>query len=235
MNARIEFSYPPVDMMFFRKDPRRREIPRRLQERIGKGAKLLENQISKIEQNSAIRYPPTVVLPCALYDVDIRMVVDAAPELVRRGKNAFLQVRFAAPTVALADEKTLLGIAAHEFIHCIKHTIDIYKWIEGRALKDMTIGEVPQDIKAKGVRARDEYHTVPAKDWLSGDVLAACQEIDLESFTYSQWADLIVKEWIGKGYPTEDFERGKAIYVGRGRPIYNSDIVDKAKKLGLIT
>jgi len=231
----IEFHYPVVDMTFFRKDPRRRVIPKALVERIGKGSKLLKDQIAKVQQNSGIKYPPTVVLPCAIYEVDSRMVIDAAPRLVRRGSIVFLEVRFAAPTVAFADEKRLLGITAHEFIHCIKHTIDMHQRITRGASGQTNIGEVPAELKAKGIRARDEFHTVPVSDWLSGDVLAAYEEDQKESFTISKWADLIMREWIKKGYPTEDFERGKAIKVGRGRPIYNYDIIDKAKKLGLIT
>jgi len=230
----IEFNYPVVDMTFFRKDPRRRVISKLLVERIGKGAKLLENQITKVQQNSGIKYPPTVVLPCAIYEVDIRMVIDAAPQLARRDNNIFLEVRFAAPTVAFADEKKLLGITAHEFIHHIKHTIDIYQKSTRGASEQTIIGEVPAEIKAKDIRARDEFHTVPASDWLSGETLAAYEQDQKESFTVSKWADLIMREWIRKGYPTEDFERGKAIHVGRGRLIYDRDIIDKAKKLGLM-
>jgi hypothetical protein len=96
------------------------------------------------------------------------------------------------------------------------------------------IGEVPAEIKAKGIRTRDEFHTVSAGDWLSGEVLAAYEEDQKESFTASRWGSLILNDWIWKGYPTEDFERGKAIQVGRGRLIYDHDIIDKAKKLGLI-
>jgi len=44
-----------------------------------------------------------------------------------------------------------------------------------------------------------------------------------------------MREWVKKGYPTEDFERGKAIQVGRGRLILNTDIINKAKDIGLIT
>jgi hypothetical protein len=230
----IEFNYPVVDMTFFRKDPRRRVIPKVLVERIGKGAKLLKDQIAKVQQNSGIKYPPTVILPCAIYEVDIRMVIDAAPQLVRRDNNIFLEVRFAAPTVAFADEKKLLGITAHEFIHCIKHTIDIHQKITRGASGQTNIGEVPAEIKAKGIRARDEFHTVPASDWLSGEILAAYEEDQKESFTVSKWANFVTREWIKKGYPTEDFERGKAIQVGRGRLIYDRDIIDKAKKLGLV-
>jgi hypothetical protein len=79
-------------MTFFREDPRRREIPRRLLREIAKGAKRLENQIRQIEHDTAIKYPPIIVLPCALYDVDNRMVIDALVTRGQRGENIFLEV-----------------------------------------------------------------------------------------------------------------------------------------------
>jgi hypothetical protein len=232
----IDFNYPPVDMAFFRRDPRRHEIPALLIERIGKGAKRLEDQIKRVEQETAIRYPPTIVLPCALFDIDNRIVVDAHVTIGQKGKIIFLQVRFAAPTVALGDDKKLLGIAAHEFIHYVAHTISIYQHAkEHGTLEGMSIGEVPSEVKARGIRARDEYHTVAAKDWLNGETLEAWDVIEQESFTICKWADLIMKEWINKGYPAEDFKRGSATRPERpGRLVHESDIIDKAKKLGLI-
>jgi len=232
----IDFNYLPIDMAFFKRDPRRHEIPAPLTRRIDEGAKRLEDQIKRVEQDAAIRYPPTIVLPCALFDIDNRIVVDAHVTIGQKGKFIFLQVRFAAPTVAFADEKKLLGIAAHEFIHYVAHTISIYEHMkEHGTLEGASIGEVPPEVKAKGIRARDEYHTA-AKDWLTGRTLEAWNAIEQESFTVSEWADLIMKEWITKGYPTEDFKRGSATRPERpGRVIHESDIIDKAKRLGLIT
>lgn len=233
----IDFNYPPVDMAFFRRDPRRHEIPALMIERIGKGVKRLEEQIGQIERDTMIKYPPTVVLPCALFDIDNRIVVDAHVTIGQKGKIIFLRVRFAAPSVAFADEQKLLGIAAHEFIHYVAHTISIYQYAkEHGTLERASIGEVPPDIKAMGIKARDAYHTVAAKDWLTGQALEAWHAIERESFTTSKWADLIMKEWINKGYPTEDFKRGSATRPERpGRLVHESDIIDKAKRLSLIT
>jgi hypothetical protein len=97
----------------------------------------------------------------------------------------------------------------------------------------MRLGEVPPEMKSKGFKARDEYNTVPAENWLSGEVLAACRTIDNESFTASGWADLIAREWIKKGDPTEDFRRGRATRL-EGRMMQNSDVLNKAKKLNLL-
>lgn len=103
-------------------------------------------------------------------------------------------------------------------------------------LEGASIGEVPPDVKAKGIKARDDQHTVAAKDWLTGQALETWDAVEQESFTVSKWADLIMKEWINKGYPTEDFKRGSASRPERpGRVIHESDIIDKAKKLGLAT
>jgi len=233
----IDFNYPPVDMAFFRRDPRRHEIPAPLMERIGKGAKRLEEQIGQIERDTMIKYPPTVVLPCALFDIDNRIVVDAHVTIGQKGKIIFLQVRFAAPTVAFADEQKLLGIAAHEFIHYVAQTVSIYQLAkEHGTLEGISIGEVPSEVKARGIKARDEYHTVVAKDWLNGKTLEAWNVVEQESFTVSKWADLIMKEWINKGHPTEDFKRGSATRPERpGRLVHESDIIDKAKRLSLIT
>jgi hypothetical protein len=232
----IEFNYPPVDATLLTKDLRRRQIPAPLIERVRKGTRRLEDQIKRVERDTAIRYPPTIVLPCALFDIDNRIVVDAHVTIGQKGKIIFLQVRFAAPTVALGDDKKLLGIAAHEFIHYVAHTISIYQHAkEHGTLEGMSIGEVPSEVKARGIRARDEYHTVAAKDWLNGKTLEAWEVIEQESFTVSKWADLIMKEWINKGYPTEDFKRGSATRPERpGRLVHESDIIDKAEKLGLI-
>jgi hypothetical protein len=195
----IEFNYPRVDMTFFRQDPRRREIPKPLLEEIAKGANRLDEQIGRIEQDTMIKYPPAIVLPCALYDVDNHMVIDADFALGHRDENIFLQVQFAAPTLAFADDRKLLGIAAHEFIHYVKYTIDIYQHPQRHGSSNViTIGEVPPEVKAIGIKARDDYHTVPAKDWLCGQTLAAWQEVEQESFTKAKWAELIMKEWIRK-------------------------------------
>jgi len=233
----IDFDYPPVDMAYFRRDPRRHEIPALLIERIGKGVKRLGDQIRQIGQDTAIKYPPTIVLPCALYDVDNRMVIDALVTRGQRGDNIFLEVRFAAPTVAFADDRKLLGIAAHEFVHYVKHTIDIYQHPRGHgSSKVVTIGEVPPEVKALGIKARDDYHTVAAKDWLSGQTLAAWREVEQESFTIAKWAQLVIKEWIRKGYPTEDHPRGTPSRPGKpGRVLQANDVIDKAKRLRLIT
>jgi hypothetical protein len=91
-------------------------------------------------------------------------------------------------------------------------------------------------LKDRGVRARDEYHTVAANDWLSGDVFSAWEDIEKESFTVSPWADLIVREWISKGYPTEDFVRGKATKPDTpGKLVRDITIIEKARRLGLVT
>jgi hypothetical protein len=233
----IDFNYPRVDVAFFRRDPRRHEIPALLIERIGKGAKQLENQIKRVERDTAIRYPPAIVLPCALYDVDNHMVIDALPTRGQRGENIFLEVRFAAPTIAFADDRKLLGIAAHEFVHYVKHTIEIHQHTRGHgSSKVVTIGEVPPEVKALGIKAMDDYQTVTAKDWLCGQTLAAWQEVEQESFTKAKWAELIMKEWIRKGYPTEDRPRGRPTPPGKpGRVLQANDVIDKAKKLNLIS
>ena len=147
------------------------------------------------------------------------------------------KVRFAAPTVAFADDTKLLGIAAHEFVHYVKHTIDIYQHPRGHgSSKVVTIGEVPPEVKALGIKARDDYQTVTAKDWLCGQTLAAWQEVEQESFTMAKWAELIMKEWIRKGYPTEDHPRGRPTPLEKpGRVLQANDVIDKAKKLGLIS
>jgi len=237
MSDVIEFNYAPVDMTFFREDARRRAIPELLLRKIVKGASRLKNQIKQLEQDTAIKYPPTIVLPCALYDVDSHMVIDAFVTRGQRGHNIFLEVRFAAPTVAFADDKKLLGIAAHEFIHYVKHTMDVYQHPRGHASsKVATIGEVPPEVKALGIKATDDYQTVAAKNWLCGLTLAAWQEVEQESFTIAKWAQLVVNEWIQKGYPTEDRPRGRPSQLGKpGRVLVANDVIDKAKKLGIIT
>jgi hypothetical protein len=234
---RLEFDYPAVDMDPFKKDPRLREIPELLLEKIGKGKKRLENQIETLQRNTAIRYPATVVLPYALYDLDCRIVIDAHVTLGQKSKYIFLQVRFAAPTIAFADDRKLLGISAHEFLHYVKHTISMHQYSQQHgSLEGMRLGEVPQDVKDRGVRFRDEYHTVSAKDWLSGDVFSAWEDIEKESFTVSSWADLIVREWIGKGYPTEDFVRGRVTRPDTpGKVLRDIKIIEKARRLGLVT
>lgn len=233
----IELNYPPVDMTFLRKDSRRREIPAPLEQRIGTGANLLRDQIKRVEQDTTIRYPPTIVRPYALFDIDNRIVVDAHVTLGQKGKFIFLEVVLAAPAVAFADEKRLLGIAAHEFVHYVAQTISIYQRVKQKGtLEGASIGEVPPEVKAKGIKARDEYRTVPANDWLTGQTLKAWETIEQESFTVSKWADLIMKKRINKGYPTEDFKRGSVTRPERpGRVVHESDIIDKAKKLSIIT
>jgi hypothetical protein len=87
-----------------------------------------------------------------------------------------------------------------------------------------------------GIKARDEYHTLAAKDWLSGQTLAAWQEVEQESFTIAKWAELITKEWVRKGYPTDDQQRGKLTRPERpGGVLQANDVIDKAKKLRLMT
>ena len=237
MSDAIEFNYPPVDMTFFRKDRRLHKIPAPLKHRIGIGASLLKDQIKRVERDTTIRYPPTIVRPCALFDIDNRIVVDAHVTIGQKGTLIFLEVVFAAPTVAFADEKKLLGIVAHEFIHYVAHTISIYQRMKLKGnLEGASIGEVPLEVKARGIKARDEYNTVPAKDWLTGRTLGAWEAIEQESFTVSKWADLVMKEWINKGYPTEDFKRGSPTRPERpGRVVHESDIIDKAKKLNIIS
>jgi hypothetical protein len=237
MSEVIDFNYPSVDMAYFRRDLRRHEIPALLMEKISKGAKRLENQIKRVEQDTAIRYPPTIILPYALYDADNRMVIDALVTRGQRGHNIFLEVRFAAPTVAFADNKKLLGIAAHEFVHYVKYTIEIYQHPRGHGpSKVATIGKVPPEVRALGIKARDDYQTVAGKDWLCGQTLAAWEEVEKESFTIAKWAQLVTRGWVDKGYPTEDRPRGRPTQLGKpGRVLLSNDIIDRAKKLRLIT
>lgn len=232
----IEFNYPRVDMTFLREDLRRQQIPRSLLREIAEGAERLDEQIGRIERDTMIKYPPTIVLPCAFYDVDNHMVIDALVTRGQRGHNIFLEVRFAAPTVAFADGRKLLGIAAHEFLHYVKYTIDIYQHSGGQGSpKVISIGDVPPEVKALGIEARDDYQTVPAKDWLCGQTLAAWQEVEQESFTVAKWAQLVMREWIRKGYPTEDHPRGRPSQLRKtGRVLLAPDLIDKAKKLGLV-
>ena len=93
---------------------------------------------------------------------------------------------------------------------------------------------MPPEVKAIGIKARDEYHTIAAKDWLSGQTLAAWEELKQGSFTIAKWAELVMKEWIRKRYPTDDLPRGK-LTRRRGRVLQANDIINKAKKLHVIT
>ena len=52
---------------------------------------------------------------------------------------------------------------------------------EHGTLEGISNGEVPSEIKAKGIKARDEYHTVDAEDWISGEVLAAWKTAEEKS------------------------------------------------------
>jgi len=228
-------AYPVVDMRFYKRAASL-GIPRALVSRIRTNTKLLEEAIRNTERDTGIKYHPATVLPHALYDIDHRLVVDAHVTVAKKGVILILEVQFGAPTVAFGDRDRFLGTAAHEFLHVAKLTIDMKQHkITYGTLEGMSLGEVPDEVKAKGLRARDEYLSVKGEDWLTGETLAAWIISEKEAYEHdTNWNRLVNREWIGKGYPTQEYVRGRAVRPGPGRLTLSNGIIEKATQLGLM-
>jgi hypothetical protein len=228
-------AYPSVDMSFYNRAAVL-GIPTALVSRIRANVKLLKEAIRITERDTAIKYHPTTVLPHALYDIDHRFIVDSHVTLVKKGTVIILEVQFAAPTIAFGDRDRFLGTAAHEFLHVVKLTIDMQRHdITHETVAGMSLGEVPDEVKAQGLKARDEYLSVKGEDWLAGETLAAWRISEKEAYEPgTNWNRLVMREWIEKGYPTQEFVRGRVVRPGRGRPVLSNAIIEKARRLGLM-
>jgi hypothetical protein len=228
-------AYPTVDMHFYKRTVSL-GIPGALVSRIRSNAKLLEEAIRSTERDTGIKYHPVTLLPHALYDVDHRFIVDSHVTLAKKGNILILEVQFAAPTVAFGDRDRLLGIAAHEFLHVAKLTIDAKRYeITHGTLEGLRLGQVPDEVKAQGLKARDEYLSLKGEDWLTGGALAAWRTSEKEAYEYgTNWNRLVTREWMEKGYPTQEYVRGRAVRSGPGRTALSAEIIEKASKLGLM-
>ena len=217
-----------------------RKIPRWAYNKIIARKPKIEYAMEKIERASDISpFPPTVLIPEAMYDFDFNIVVHAHPTLYKGNRYIYPIIELSGPSVLYMPESWFLGLLAHEFLHYVVHTVNLHKKLvefesKGDSRSPAIVGVIP-DKEKMTIEERDRYFYGNPEVWLKdNEVIQAVEELESKRSSGSgrTVADKVMK-WMSKGRPMKEFKRGEIIGY-KGEPWLHQSIIERAKKLGLI-
>jgi len=197
----------------------------------------LESAMDRIEKASEVSpFPPTVTVPEAIFDSFFKIVVHAQLTLYKKMKFVYLVIELSAPSIVYMNKSIFLGLLAHEFLHYVVHTLNLYKKIcnlesKGNHESSAIVGVIPH---TEGMTAteRDRYFYADPTMWFRDDEVIRAVE-NLDSMKVDTTLTEKVMQWINEGKPMKEFEREKIIGF-KGEPWFHQSILDKAKKLKML-
>ena len=235
-----EFSWDKLDTKALGRALARKEIPRWVYDEVLVRKPDIENAMEKIETASDISlFPPTHVVPEAIYDVDYNIVVHAHLTLFKGYKYVYPIIELSAPSIIYMEKSMFLGLLAHEFLHYVVHTVDLHRTIaelesKGDFKSPAIVGVIP-DREKMTLEERDRYFYGDPKVWLKDDeLIQAVKELESKrnSSSGQAIADKVMK-WMNEGKPMKEFKRGEVV-GHKGEIWLHQSIIKRAKKLGLI-
>lgn len=235
-----EFSWKRLDTKAVGRALARKEIPRWVYEEVMSRKPDMENAMERIEAASGITpFPPTHIIPEALYDVDYNIVVYAHPTPVKRNRLVYLSIELSAPPIIYMETSRSLGLLGHEFLHYVVHTVNFHNKLaelesKGNRKSPAIVGVIPNKEKMT-LDERDYYFYGNPEQWFKDkEVIEAVKELESKKSSDSSRAvaDKVMK-WMNEGKPMREFKRGEVTGY-KGNIWLHQSIIEKAKKLGLL-
>lgn len=236
-----DFQWEKLDIKPLGRALAQRKIPRWAYNKIVTLKPVIISVMEKIESASEISpFPPTILIPEAIYDFDFNIVVHACPSVYKRANTVYFTIELSAPSILLMPSLWFLGLLAHEFLHYVIHTINLHKKLvelesKGDSKSKAIVGVIPNREKMT-IEERDRYFYGDPEVWLKDNkIIQAVKEIGFLRDTNSgrEIADKVMK-WINERRgPMKEFKRGEVTGY-KGVVWLHQSIIEKAKSLGLI-
>lgn len=199
----------------------------------------LQNAMNKLEKASEVSpFPPTVIIPEALYDIDYNQVIHARVTLHKGKMNfVYLIIELSAPSLFYMDNSIFLGLLAHEFLHYVVQTINFKKRFDeleakGNNKAPILIGNI-LDKEKKTIKQRDMYYySDPVKWFNDNEIIKAVEKLDDKKIKTTTMTNKVMK-WIKGGKPSKEYKRGSLTGI-YGDLWLHPSILEIASKKGMI-
>jgi len=201
---------------------------------------IILSAMERIEEAGEISpFPPTILIPEAIYDFEFKIVVHACPSIFKSGRTVYPIIEIPAPSVLFMPKTWFLGLLAHDFLHYVAHTINLHKKLvelelEGDSESPVVEGVIPNKEELS-LEERDRYFYSNPKMWLiDPQIIKALQKLEsnVGSKTGQALGDEVMR-WMNKRRLMKEFKRGEVTGY-RGEIWLHKSIIKKADGLGLI-
>lgn len=191
--------------------------------------------MNRIEKASGVSpFPPTIVIPEAVYDFTYNVVIHSSVTLHKGKKFVYLVIELSTLSLLYMGRSMFLGLLAHEFLHYAVHTVNFHKKItelesQGNHESPVVIGVIPNKEKMTW-QERDQYFYGDPQIWFNDkEVVRAVKDLEAMKFNKTALDDKVM-EWIKQGKPMKEYVRGE-IKGFRGELWLHQPIIERAKKL----